>query len=536
MTALNKMREEMRRKFIDALRAEKIPWEKEWSCAGRPVNPVSHTTYRGVNCLWLWVTMEEKGYDDPRFLTFKQASEKGWSVKKGEKGTKIEFWSMYDTLTKRKLSREESYRLARQMEEKGDDPGERIKPVSSVYTVFNAEQIEGIPEIETDRYTPDKDLLLKRDRLIKEMGVGFLEGHGEAAYLPKKDLIKMPAPGRFKDPYAYMSTFLHEAGHATGAKHRMDRDLENSFGTEGYAKEELRAEIASAFTAHAIGIKDGGRIRNHKAYIQSWIQIIEDKPSELFAAIRDAEKISDYLIEKGGFDVINSLEEEKEEASDAENPEEPRVKNTVVINAFGGAGAGKTTACLHIAAELKKRGYVAEYVPEYAKELVWDKNFALLDGSEESQRAILKEQEHRLSRLMGQVDFAVTDAPVLLNGIYLNDCPGKAEYCRRLLEKFNSYTNFNLVIQRDPSRYETEGRLQSLEESMAIDGSVTGMLRENGIYFGVYDHSKLDVIVSNAVRTHDRAASPHGDRAALPPERNSRTAKTAAPAAREPER
>lgn len=500
MSALNKMREEMSRKFIDALKEEKIPWEQEWTCAGRPVNPVSNTTYRGVNCLWLWLTMIERGYDDPRFMTFKQASEKGWSIKKGEKGSKIEFWSMYDTLTKKKLSSEEFNRLAKQLEEKGEDWSGRIKPVASVYTVFNAKQIDGIPEFLTDRLLPDKDLLSKRDKLIEEMGVGFSEGHEGASYNPKLDEIKMPLPGRFESEYAYMSTFLHEAGHATGAEHRLNRSIENTFGTEEYAKEELRAEIASAFTARAIGFPGDDRLKNHKAYIQGWIEIIEDKPSELFAAIRDAEKISDYLIEKGGFEVINNLEQ-KEKTAEAGSVRNSESRNTVVINAFGGAGAGKTTACLHIVAELKKQGFVAEYVPEYAKELVWDKNFALLDGSEESQRAILKEQSHRVERLIGQVDFVVTDAPILLNGIYLNDCPNKENYCKELLEKFNSYTNFNLVIQRDASRYENEGRLQNLEESLVIDNDITSMLKKNNIYFGTYDHSKLDVIVGNAART-----------------------------------
>lgn len=504
MSVLNKMREAMSQKFLAALKENKIPWEKKWVSMGRPVNPVSNTTYRGVNCLWLWAVAEEKGYDDPRFMTFKQASEKGWSVRKGEKGSKIEFWSMYDTLTKKTLSGAEFYRLSKQLEEKGEDWSGRIKPVSSVYTVFNAKQIDGIPGLKTDRFLPDKNLLSKRDRLIKEMGVSFSEGHEGASYIPKLDEIKMPSPGRFENEYAYMSTFLHEAGHATGAEHRMNRKIENAFGSKDYAREELRAEIASAFTSQAIGLPGDGTFQNHKAYIQDWIEIIEDKPSELFAAIRDAEKISDYLIEKGGFEVINNLDEQKEEAAEAGTVHNPENRNTVVINAFGGAGAGKTTACLHIVAELKKQGFVAEYVPEYAKELVWDKNFELLDGSMESQEAILKEQSHRVERLIGQVDFVVTDAPILLNGIYLKDCPGKEAYCKDLLEKFNSYTNFNLVIQRDAASYEREGRIQSLEESIVIDNDITAMLKQNNIYFGTYNHSKLDVIVGNAARTFKR--------------------------------
>ena len=182
-------------------------------------------------------------------------------------------------------------------------------------------------------------------------------------------------------------------------------------------------------------------------------------------------------------------------------------KSTVVINAFGGAGAGKTTACLHIAAELKKRGYVAEYVPEYAKELVWDKNFELLDGSEKNQRIILNEQRKRLDRLIGQVDFVVTDAPLLLNGVYLKETDNKEEYCKKLLEDFNAYNNFNFVVKRDPANFEQEGRIHTLEESISVDVEVENLLKSNQLFFGKYDHSHLDDVVDNSIKTFQRKLS-----------------------------
>lgn len=178
--------------------------------------------------------------------------------------------------------------------------------------------------------------------------------------------------------------------------------------------------------------------------------------------------------------------------------------NTVVINAFGGAGAGKSTACLHIVAELKKRGYVAEYVSEYAKDLVWDKDFAMLDGSLKNQSLILQEQIKRVDRLIGEVQFAVTDSPILLNGVYLKDCPEKPQYCADILEKFNSYNNFNFVVKRDTSKYEQEGRIHSLEESIAVDNEVETLLKNNNLYFGTYDHAHLDTVVNNAIKTHQR--------------------------------
>ena len=115
----------------------------------------------------------------------------------------------------------------------------------------------------------------------------------------------------------------------------------------------------------------------------------------------------------------NEIQTEQTQISNSSHKESP-VHKTIVINAFGGPGSGKTTACLDITSMLKKRGFKAEYVQKYAKELIWDKNFEMLDGSEKNQKIILKEQQKRMDKLMGKVDFIVTDAPLLLNTIYLN--------------------------------------------------------------------------------------------------------------------
>ena len=123
------------------------------------------------------------------------------------------------------------------------------------------------------------------------------------------------------------------------------------------------------------------------------------------------------------------------------------MRDTVVVNAFGGPGSGKTTACFYVACELKKKGYVVEYVPEYSKELVWDENWDLLDGSYEHQKQILAEQKRRIDRLVGKVDFVVTDAPILFNIIYLNDCDEKKQHMQDLLKIFSGYTNFNFLYK-----------------------------------------------------------------------------------------
>lgn len=316
----NKMREEMKEAFINALKEEQIPWQCDWIRTGRPENAVTGKPYKGVNSVWLAYTQNRKEYQDPRWCTFKQAQKEGWRVKKGEKGTRVEFWSLYDTETKQKISNGQA---AEWKEQLGDDFYDRIKPISSVYTVFNAEQIDGIPERAAERMRPvlpEEALVEKRDILLNNMGLSFKEGGDEAFYSPGKDQITMPDMERFRNGYGYMSTFLHEAGHATSHESRLDRNIKNSFGTPDYAREELRAEIASAFTAQELGLPGtDAAFTNHKAYIQDWIMVLEKEPGELFAAIRDAEKIADYLMEKGEFDLEKGKIEKREIEMDKYN-------------------------------------------------------------------------------------------------------------------------------------------------------------------------------------------------------------------------
>lgn len=301
---LNKLREEMANTFIAALKEDQIPWEKQWRSSERPRNAVSDYSYKGINNIWLSYMAEKNGYQDPRWCTYKQAQEQGWNVRKGENGCKVEFWSLYDTQDKRKVTREEANKLQKQLTE--EEFLKRVKPVSSVYTVFNAEQIDGIPELDQVKIPfSAEELISQRDVLLKNMSVDFHEGGDRAFYRPADDSITLPFVESFQDAYSYMATLLHEAGHATGHESRLDRPVRNTFGSPEYAKEELRAEIASAFTGQALGVDVMSRdhLDNHKAYIQSWIKTLEDNPGELYAAIRDAEKISEYLMEKGEFDL-----------------------------------------------------------------------------------------------------------------------------------------------------------------------------------------------------------------------------------------
>lgn len=296
----NKVREEIAKRFLEALEQERLPWRAGWQTL-KPRNGVSGIQYRGINRLVLSMIADEKGYEDPRWCTFKQASDQGWMVKKGEKASYVEYWYQYDTRQKKSLTWNEVAQLLRK------DPAYEQNLVlrCRVSAVFNGEQIDGIPALETTQISIG-ELRAKRDTLIRNMGVGYREQGTEAYYTPSQDRITLPPEKLFYDQYAYMATLLHEAGHATGHESRLGRNLTGGFGSEGYAREELRAEIASAFVTQELQIDmtaDAAEqhMKTHAAYIQSWAEVIRKDSNELFRAINDAQGIADYLIEKGEF-------------------------------------------------------------------------------------------------------------------------------------------------------------------------------------------------------------------------------------------
>ena len=499
--------------FIDCLKKDTIPWHRGWS-SERPFNAVTNTEYHGANALWLTYNQQAQLYKDPRWCTFKQAQSKGWKIKQGSKGTKIEFWSLYDTEEKRKLTRTEAKQLTDELT--AEEFTNRVKPVSNTYTVFNGEQIEGIPLYEIRKNVLHLDEFLSgRNKLIENIKVGFKEGGNEAFYSMAEDMIVLPKINQFDNEFEYITTFFHEAGHATGHVSRFNREMPSARGTDIYAREELRAEIASAFAAQTFGIDytQNKYMENHEAYIQDYINILENKPNELFAAIKDAEKISDYLIEKGEF----GLEKETEMSRDASFmkkmdtyvalhrnylEELPQSKLPIVINGYGGPGAGKSTACLEITAALKKEGYNAEYVQEYAKELVYEKDMEMLDGSPEHQYEILKEQTRRMDRLYDQVDFIVTDSPVMLNTIYNKQLT--PEYESLVNELQGDYINYSFFMERDASNFEEEGRIHNLTESIEKDNEIKDMLQKNEIKYKTYNHENVNEIVNDAIDFYEK--------------------------------
>lgn len=178
-----------------------------------------------------------------------------------------------------------------------------------------------------------------------------------------------------------------------------------------------------------------------------------------------------------------------------------KLRNTLIINLFAGPGAGKTTCAWEIAEKLKKLGYVTEYVSEYAKELVWDDRADLLDGSVKNQTMVYNEQKHRVDRLVGKVDFVVTDSPTLLSSVYLKERDDK--FLDKIVKDFKSYNNFCIFVERGEG-FECEGRIHSNEESRALDLSIKSLLKDNDIYFGTYKHHTIDLSIDNMQKTFQK--------------------------------
>ena len=282
--------EQVAESLIAQLKQGTAPWQKPWQpgdpLLSFPHNPTTKKRYRGINTLYLM----SKGYADPRWLTYKQAAGLGAQVRKGEKSTWIQYWKFTDE----RIRKDDSGNPV--LNSDGKPVKETVKlerPRVFYASVFNAEQIDNLPElvIEPPTWNP-----IERAEQILQASLAAIE-HGEydrAFYRPVTDRIHLPHKHQFETPDRYYATALHELGHWTGHESRLNRDLVHPFGSEGYAREELRAEIASMLLGHELGIgHDPGQ---HVAYVASWIKALEEDPTEIFRAAADAEKIQDYVL------------------------------------------------------------------------------------------------------------------------------------------------------------------------------------------------------------------------------------------------
>lgn len=285
--------EQIASELIDRLEAGTAPWQMPFKPGEGAIAPYNATTgkpYRGANSLWLAM----QGRDDPRWLTFNQAKALGAKVRKGEHGSVIQ----YVRFEEERVTRDEAGNVVKDADGKSVKQSVRLEsPVVVSAVVFNAAQIDGLPPLEPPAEQNWPDLEAAEQILADSGAVIDHRARAGAYYTPATDTITLPEKGRFTDAAGYYATALHELGHWSGHESRLARDLTGRFGSESYAKEELRAEIASMMIGRDLRIgHDPGQ---HAAYVKSWIKVLKEDPKEIVRAANDAEKIRAFVLTLG---------------------------------------------------------------------------------------------------------------------------------------------------------------------------------------------------------------------------------------------
>jgi antirestriction protein ArdC len=281
--------DEVTARIVGELEAGRVPWVQPWgrpggTAPGLPRNALTARHYSGVNVLILWGAVIEHGFPSQGWLTFRQALEAGGSVAKGERGTTVVYADRF-------VPEAEKARAV----ETGD--AAKTIPFLKRFTVFNVAQCEGLrPGLAPDPAPlPDREIVPVAESVIAASGVAFRIGGGEAFYSPSHDFVAVPPQPAFFDQINYYRTALHELTHATGHPARLDRRQVTAFGTKDYAREELVAEMGSAFLCAALGIVPTVR---HADYLASWLDVLRADNRAIFRAASAATKAADWLLDR----------------------------------------------------------------------------------------------------------------------------------------------------------------------------------------------------------------------------------------------
>lgn len=282
--------DEVTARIIAELEAGRIPWVQPWGTGGAtgpalPRNAVTARAYSGINVLILWGAVIAHGYPSQSWLTFKQARDAGGCVMKGERGTTVVYADRFTPESERERARES-----------GEDA--RTIPFLKRFTVFNLAQCDGlspdaIKGADDPAPLPEREIVPVAEAVIAASGVDFRIGGSQAFYVPAHDFVQVPPQPAFFDQINYYRTALHELTHATGHGSRLGRDLSHPFGSHGYAREELVAEMGSAFLCAALGIQPTVR---HADYLGSWLAVLREDNRAIFRAASAASKAADWLL------------------------------------------------------------------------------------------------------------------------------------------------------------------------------------------------------------------------------------------------
>lgn len=271
--------------IVSHLEAGVKPWTQPWqSPQGAVSRPLRHNgePYTGINVLTLWCSSMERGFSAPMWMTFNQALELGGAVRKGEKGSLVVFASS----------------INKTEEGSNGEKQERNIPFLKSYTVFNVEQIDGLP----DRYHSKVEIVSNPDQRLADVeaffaATGATVGYGgdRAYYAPGPDVIQMPTFEAFRDAHGYYATLAHECTHWTSHKSRLDRSFDQQkWGDEGYAREELVAELGAAFLCADLGVALEDRA-DHASYLASWLKVLKNDKRAIFTAAAHAQRAVEFL-------------------------------------------------------------------------------------------------------------------------------------------------------------------------------------------------------------------------------------------------
>jgi len=273
-------------RVIAELEQGQLPWVQPWESARcgctLPHNAGAGRAYSGINVLILWAAVIEGGYSSQRWLTYRQAEAAGGHVRKGETGTTVCYADRFTPKNEEERARDED-REARQI------------AFLKRFTVFNIDQCERLPDSFTNvrEYPPEQEMVPHADALIRATGAEFRIGGDKAFYVPALDIIAVPPKAAYPEPINWYRTALHELGHWTGHESRLARDLSGSRGGKAYAREELVAELTSAFTCASLSIHPTVR---HADYIGAWLEVLREDERAIFRAASQATKAADYLL------------------------------------------------------------------------------------------------------------------------------------------------------------------------------------------------------------------------------------------------
>jgi antirestriction protein ArdC len=271
------------------------PWTKPWSAehlAGRISRPLRHSgePYSGINVILLWAEAVSRGFAAPIWMTFRQALALGAHVRKGEHGATVVYANRF--------KRTET-----------DDDGrdvEREIPFLKAYTVFNVEQIDGLPAhfyAVAEPTLQSTQRIAHADAFFRALEADIRHGGNSAFYAVGPDYVQLPPFESFLDPEAYYATLAHECTHWTRHPTRLDRDFgRKRWGDEGYAREELVAELGAAFLCADLGLELQPR-EDHAAYIESWLNVLQNDKRFIFSAAAFAQRAIDFLHQRQSADL-----------------------------------------------------------------------------------------------------------------------------------------------------------------------------------------------------------------------------------------